>query len=359
MKIKKIACFLSLILFFSGSLCTIDALSNPSVSFHGVGITINLTFPEEAHPLDNISHNITITANTAVKMNFTIFIYATVNSSLQEVFNQNITSFTLNQNLTSPLEFILPQEANGKLVGFIYVQTDQSIDYFSTTFYTTHVSTLTFTEMQSRFNEILANYTILQSNYGALLQDYDGLQASNSGLLTDYDGLQANYSTLLNEYNSLSTDYNNRVATYGTLLNTYNSLSTEHNTLNSNYGALLNNYNALQLNYDSLNSTSYGVQESYEALNATYRSLNQTVVDLETQTIELNQEKSKSADALSNDRIVMFIFIATLVILIALIVYIKRKQAEPYLVIRKETVAVKPDKGSQSESSVRSTCSLP
>ena len=347
MQTKKIACCLSILLFFSGSLCTVGALSNLSVSFHGVGITISLTFPEEAHPLDNISHNITITANTALTIqNFTIFIYAPVNSSWQEIKNQTITSFDLlqNQNLTSRIGFILPQEANGTLCCFIYVLTDQSADYFSTTFYTTHVSVLTFTEMQSRFNELLSNYTILQSNYDALLQDYDGLLANYSGLLTDYE-------TLLNKYNSLSTDYNNSVVTYETLLNAYDSLSTEHNTLNSNYGALLNKYNALQTDYNSLNSTRYSVQASYNSLNTAYRSLNQTYVDLETQINELNQRVNLSENALNSDKIVMFIFIVTLLCLIALIVYFKRKEKEPYVVIRKETVTVKSDQGPQSESS--------
>jgi hypothetical protein len=66
MQNKKIAYFLSIILFFSVFLFNVDAISsisNPNVSFHCVGITINLTFPQEAHPLDNISHNITITAD--------------------------------------------------------------------------------------------------------------------------------------------------------------------------------------------------------------------------------------------------------------------------------------------------------
>jgi uncharacterized protein YoxC len=349
MQTRKIACFLSILLLFSGSSCTVGALSNPSVSFHGVGITINLTFPEEAHPLDNISHNITITAKTALTIqNFTIFIYAPVNSSWQEVKNQTITSFDLlqNQNLTSRIGFILPQKANGTLYCFIYVLTDQSADYFSTTFYTTHVSILTFTEMQSRFNELLSNYTILQLDYDALLQDYDGLLANYSGLLTDYE-------KLLNKYNSLSTDYNSRVATYETLLNTYNSLSTEHNTLSSNHGALLNKYDALQSDYDSLNSTRDSVQASYDSLNIAYRSLNQTYVDLETQINKLNQRISLSDNALSSDKIVMFIFIVTLVCLIALIAYSKRKKTEPYIVIRKETVTMKPDEGSTSESSAR------
>ncbi len=351
MQNKKAVLFLSILLFFSGFLCNVNALStNQSISFHSVGITINLTFPEEAHPLDNISHNITITANTALTIqNFTIFIYAPVNSTWQETKNQTITSFDLvqNQNFTSRISFNLPQETNGTLYCFIYVLTDQSADNFSTTFYTTHVSELTFTEMQSKFNELLSNYTILQTDYNALLQDYNILLANYSSLLTNYEIIQ-------NKYNSLSIDYNNSIATYQILLNTYNSLSTEHSTIISNYGTLQNKYNILQTNYESLNSTRYNVQASYDSLNATYRSLNQTYVNLETQIIELNQKINQSENQLSNDRILMLIFIVTLACLIVFIAYIKRKKTEPYLVIRKETVTMKPEEGSQSEFSTNS-----
>ena len=43
------------------------------------------------------------------------------------------------------------------------------------------------------------------------------------------------------------------------------------------------------------------------------------------------------------DQIVMFIFIVTVACLIAIIIYTKRKQPKPYVVIRKETGAIKPN----------------
>jgi hypothetical protein len=337
MQTKNIAFFLSILLFLSGSLFIADALPDQSASFHGVGITINLTFPEEAHPLDNISHNITITADTTLTLqNFEIFIYAPVNSIWQEIKNQTITGIDLlqNQNFTSRAGFILPQDTNGTIWCLIHVLTDQSVDYCSATFSTTRVSVLTFTEMQSTFNELLSNYTILQSDYASLLQDYNALLANYSGLLTDYETLQS-------KYNSLSTDYNYRIGIYESLQNTYNHLLAEHNTLNSKYGVLLNTYNSLQSNFDSLNSTRYSIQASYNSLNNTYGSLNQTYFNLKTQINELNQRISLSETTLNSDKIIMFIFIMTLVILISIIAYIKRKKTEPYMVIRKETVTMK------------------
>jgi hypothetical protein len=104
----------------------------------------------------------------------------------------------------------------------------------------------------------------------------------------------------------------------------------------------------LQSDYDSLNSTRYNIQASYDSLNNTYRSLNQTYVNLESQIKELNQRIALSDRALNNDKVLMLIFVVTLVCLIAIIAYIKRKGTAPYLVIRKETVTVKPDEGAQS-----------
>jgi hypothetical protein len=309
-----------------------STLSTQNVTFHGVGVTIDLTFPEEAHPSESISHNVTITANVALTLqNFTIVMKAPVSSGWQEVKNQTITFLDLleNQNLTSSMRFTLPQEANGTLVCYVYVQTDQSVDYSSYTFHTTRVSELTFSEMQSLYNEMLANYT-------ALKNDYDSLFAN-------YSSLFANYTTLFSDHTALLAEYNAQVATYESLLNSYNTLSNDYDALNSNYRSKINEYNALQTEYKSLNSTHYNLQVDYNALQAVYNELNQTNTDLQIELGNLQKRISVSENAVNSDRIVMFIFLGTVAALVAIIIYIKRKQPEPYVVIRKETVAMKPD----------------
>jgi hypothetical protein len=336
---KKILCLLSTLLLFFGSFSAADALANSSISFQSVGVTINLAYPLEAHPADIISHNLTITANSALTIqNFTIAIYAPVNSSTQLVKTQSLTSFDLqqNQNFTSNLSLNLPSATNGTLSCLIYLQTDNSTDFFSTTFYTTQVSSLTFSEMQKTYNELLANYTTLQSTYNSLLQNYNGLLANYSTLLTDY-------TTLQSKYDSLSTSYNSSTATYQALLKTYNDQSVDYNTLNSHYQTLLANDNGLQVDYGLLNSSRNLIQASYNALNESYTSLNQTYITLKSQLNDFNQTIINSEGALNSDRIVMGIFIVALVCLIVVIAYIKKKQPNPYLVIRKETVTVNPD----------------
>jgi predicted nuclease with TOPRIM domain len=343
MQAKKMGYFLSTLLLFSGLICSVGA-STTTVSFRGGGVTIDLTFPEEAHPTDSIWHNATITANTALYLrNFTVVIKAPVNSGWQVVFiGKDETNRYLSANATlqwSMQTDPLPQEANGKLSCFMHVNTSQSTDYSSYTFYTTHVSEPTFSEMQSLYYEMLANYTTLQTDYETLLNEYDGL-------LANYSSLFANYTTLLSEHNELLVKYNAQVATYESLLNSYNKLSGDYNTLDSNYRSQLSKYNALQVDYDSLNSTHYSLQANYTSLQAVYKALNQTYIELETELNDLQQRNTFLENAQNTDRIVMFIFVVTVACLIALIIYIKKKEPEPYVVIRKETVAMKPDEKS-------------
>jgi predicted nuclease with TOPRIM domain len=337
MQAKKMGYFLSTLLLFSGLIYSVGA-STTTVSFRGGGVTIDLTFPEEAHPTETLTHNVTITAHTDLSLqSFTLFIYAPVNATWQEVKNRTISwDFLENETLTSRIEFQLPQDTNGTLYCEMTVQTDQTADALSYKFYTTRVSELTFSEMQSLYYEMLANYTALQANYTTLLNEYDGL-------LANYSSLFANYTALLSEHNDLLAKYNAQVATYESLLNSYNKLSGDYNTLDSNYRSQLSKYNALQADYDSLNSTHYSLQANYTTLQAVYDALNQTYTDLLSDLNNLQERISFSESALNTDRIVMFIFIVTVACLIAFIIYIKRKEPEPYVVIRKETVTMKPD----------------
>src|SRR3989304_3890617 len=87
MRVKKIVYFLSFLLISSALTFCAGAAQTNSVSFHGVGVTVDLAYPEEAHPNDSIWHNMTITANTALFLrNLTVVIKASVDSSWQEVF---------------------------------------------------------------------------------------------------------------------------------------------------------------------------------------------------------------------------------------------------------------------------------
>jgi CHASE3 domain sensor protein len=322
--------FFSIILLFAGLTCRAKALPDTTVSFRGGGVTIDLTYPEEAHPNTTITHYVTITSSSTVTLkNFTVVIKALVNSSWQEILNgMNVygipQQLPQSYNLTLPL----PQDANGMLQCFIFVNTS-SIDDLSTTVYTTLVSEPTFSEM-------LANYTSLRVDYETLLNDYDAL-------LVNYSSLLANYTALLSQYNQLTADYNSKVSAYTSLSAQYNKLSDDYNALNAAYRSKIAEFGDLQTDYSDLNTTRYSLQASYDTLQTIYAALNQTYTDLQAELATLQEKINVSEGALNSDRIVMFIFIVAVAGLVAFIIYLKRKKEEPYVVIRKETVSMKSD----------------
>ena len=336
MQIKKTCYFLISLLLFSGLLYSVDA-SSTTASFCGGGVTIDLTFPEEAHSNIAITHNATITANTDLSsINIGVLVYAPVNSNLQLIKNQPLSWGTLYENQSLPttqIPILLPKQAKGTLYCIITVQTDQTTDTLSYKFYTTRVSELTFSEIQTLYNEILANYNSLHADYEALLGEYDGLWAN-------YTSLLANYTVLLSAHDHLINEYNSQVSTYEALLANYNELSNDYDTLNANYNARTSDLGDLQRNYNDLNTTRYDLLANYNTLWTVYTALNDTYTELKNDLKSLQKDFNTSEGTVGADRVVMFIFIVTLAALIVFIVYIKRKKQEPYLVIRKETVNV-------------------
>jgi hypothetical protein len=337
MQTKKIGYFLSVLLLFSGLIYSVGA-STTTVSFRGGGVTIDLAFPEESHPNRTITHDVTITANTNLKLrNFTLFVYAPINSVLQYITNETVAFPSMQENQSLPVVNIsiwLPQNVNGRLYCLIYVETEISltIEHSSCTFYTTLVSDPTFSEIQSEYDALWGYYVLLNASYTALNETFKILSA--------------NYTALLSEHNQLITNYNSKVAAYESLLAQYNKLSDDYDTLNANYRSKINELGALQLDYDELNSTRYSLQTSYNTLQAIYDELDQTYNDLLTELNDLQQGITRSESELNINRILMSIFVVVVACLIAFIIYIKRKKPEPYVVIRKETVAMKPEEKS-------------
>ena len=343
MRDKSLVCLLFTLLLSSGLMCGVDALST-HVSFHSVGVTVDLTFPEEAHPTESITHNVTITANTALTLNFTLVIKAQVNSSWQEIKKIGF-SLPLGENQSLPIliPFTVPQNTNGRLYCFIYVLTDQVADPSTYTFYTTSVWILTYSELLSAHNQLLANYS-------DLLNEYNALRANYTDILADYQTLLESYNKLSTQYGTLNITYNELSVRYGSLDSAYNELSLKYGTSISTYNLLLGNYNTLRSDYNSLNSTHYSLQANYTSLEADYNSLNQSHTalnksynTLENEVNDLHQRIYASEAELTQTRILMTLFMGTSIALILLVAYLKRKKQEPYVVIRKETVAVKQD----------------
>ena len=345
MRAKKIVCFFTVLLLFSGLMRSVGATPDiTTVTFRGGGVTIDLKYPDENLPGESIWHNVTITANTALTLrNFTVVIKAPVNSDWQVVFADKLpVNFPLQANISFewPIQTeMVSEEADGKLSCFMNVSTSQSTDYETYAFYTTHISAPTLSEMRILYNEMLAKYTSLQADYQSLLDEYNGL-------LINYSSLFANYTALLSEHNQLTNDYNSQVSNYQSLLTQYNKLSDDYDSLNANYRSKINDYTALQSDYNEVNITRYDLQASYTTLNSVYDALNDNYLKLQDDLNSLQKRFNTSEGTVGADRIVMFIFIVTLIALIGFIVYIKRKKQEPYVVIRKETVSMKEEEGS-------------
>lgn len=312
MYVKRVAYFSILLFIFSVFAATGAATTTNSISFHGVGVTVELTFPNEAHPTENITHNATITADTALTMeNFTIVIYAQTDTALVHVKNQTLPPWSLTggETLTYRLSFTFTPNLNATIRCFIYVKTAQSFDYASFTSYTTRVQQQSYGDLLAAYNELTLNRSVLLTEYANLLGDYNDLLSENDGLVSsqqnlqnDYDGLLANYTDLLASHQTLQNSYSASEASYDELLQ-------EHQTL----------------------------QDEVDNLQLDYNNLKDSVDTME-------QTKDLSENERNNGRVVILVLAIVVGCLIASIAYMKRKKQEPYLVIRKETVALDKDK---------------
>jgi predicted nuclease with TOPRIM domain len=347
---------------------SVKASAPPTMKFDSNGVTIILTYPEEAHTNSSIVHNVTITANTDLdSVRVSLYIYAPVNSTLQHMKNQTLSWSSLleNQSLpTSEIKFT-PQQANGTLYCNMTVQTEiaSTMYYAFYSFYTTHISELTFSEMQALYYEMLANYTSLQENYETLFTDYNVLLANYSSLFVDYTTLLDEYGQIVADHEALQDDYDELSANYSSLNATYLALLSEHNQLTTDYNdkvsayddldddlmVKINQLSNLQDDHSALNETYYSLQTEYNKLQVDGNTLNQSYINLRTAFDELQERVTDSEGTVNVDRVVMFIFIVAVAVLIAFIVYIKRKQEDPYLVIRKETVSMKSDEETNAQ----------
>ena len=364
MHLKKKVCLLITIIVLSTLVSRAAGSPNQTMSFIADGITVDVTYPEEAHPLENVTYSVSIKANTAlILQSFALFIYAPVNSTLQEIANQTLTNFSFIENYTLPsfVEFQLPENTNGTVYCVMTFKTNQAAFSSTDMFFTTHVSELTFSEMQSLYIEMLANYTKLQSDfanltveYNELLANYTKLQSDFANLTVEYNELFLNYSATVENYtllisqnNQLQAAYDSKVAAYDSLVSSNNQLSQDYSSLNAEYQAGLSELAAWKSDYVSLNTTNTSLRNDFTHLQSIYDTLNQTYYNLLADLNTLQNNLVVSEGSANNSRIFVFIALMAIVALVALIVYLKKKEPEPYVVIRKETVAVEPEENQE------------
>lgn len=229
-------------------------------------------FPDEIHPLDAITCNLTMGAYMEVNIiNFALQISYSVGQSWVTLGTIQLTSYDLaqNENLTRQVAFTPPQNTSGRLRYTIEALTDRG--FGNTTFYATNVQAITYQELADNYSALNSSHTALQANYTQLLENYT---ATNQALT------------------ALQTDYNTTIAAYSLLNSSYQSLNT--------------NYTSLKYNYDTLNEHSTYLEEKYDATTGEL-----TIV-----------------------RYLLFALGVATAILAATTVYFRKKA--PYIVLRKE-----------------------
>lgn len=264
------------IILLSGLTPVAKAPQLDSVSFTYGYIWGSLSFPEEAHPADSFTCNLTITAYIDVNIyNFTLEISGLTGEKWQTLRTEQILSRSLarDENLTPPPVMVtLPQNTSERLRYVIEASTDKG--FGTTTFYGTYVRSISYSDLYSLYEDLLTNYSVLRSDYDQILASYETLNATYGSVVKEYDTIQANI-----------------------------------NLLNASYRSLNATYSLLMSDYDSL-------QEHYDYIRALYDS---------------------SAGELNIIRILMFVFGITTAILAATTMYFRKKA--PYIVVRKETAA--------------------
>ena len=143
------------------------------------------------------------------------------------------------------------------------------------------------------------------------------------------------YYELLEKYLLLLASFNNLNSTYYELLDSYSKLQSNHNLLNSTYSELIQNYTLLQESFDSLMRSYSDLQEQHNSLNSTYSNLltsyNNLLTSYNSLYASYNELISRQEDIineLNTNRNLMYVFIATTIILIATTVYFVVRKAK-------------------------------
>lgn len=160
----------------------------------------SVVFPDEAHPLDTITCNLTVGAYIDVSIyNFTLRVSGFAGQDRRTFGTEQIASYDLaqGQNLTRQLVLTLPQSTSGKLNYALEASTDKG--FGSTAFDGTNVFAITYGELSDRYNELLANQTTMQANYNELMSNYTSLKS-------DYDSLQQHATYLEGKYDASTAE---------------------------------------------------------------------------------------------------------------------------------------------------------
>jgi hypothetical protein len=196
----------------------VNASGFNTVSFTYGYIHGSLEFPEEAHPTETITCNLTITAYVDVTLyNLTFAISGLVGENWQTLHTEQIISYAMamGENLSRKVMVTLPQNLSERLNYIIEASTDKG--FGNTVFYATYVRATTYDALANLYSALLINDSKLQTDYAQLSTNYSALNGTYNSLTGEYNAIQTSYSSLNSSYESLSANYTSLVLSHNSL----------------------------------------------------------------------------------------------------------------------------------------------
>jgi len=258
-----------------------------TVAFDFMGIYGYITFPQECHVNDTLTHELTLAAEPdGIHVNyFTVNISCNTFSGEKILYTEKLVQnedlaedWSLKKNITLPV----PNDTYGKLYCVLETETYKRFATCDSAlrFHTTQIRNLTYGELLTAYELVLGQYNITVEKLNHWIVEYQELNSTYYALLTDYNSLKSAYQSLEASYNSLNSSYNSLKRDYSLLQEDYNNLLNALNSLNLTYTELLLNYTDLtwdfklsQVNLDSLQADFNDLLNTYNSLNSTYQNL--------------------------------------------------------------------------------------
>lgn len=317
-----------------------------TLTFNFMGIYGYVTFPEECHAKDIITHGVIIAAEPdGVHLSyFKLNISCNTSLGKQTLYNETIENQDLRESwaLNKTIELAIPEDAYGKLDCIIETETYRQFTACDSALQlgTTTITIVTYEELQTAYQELLSQYNTtvnqleqwitmyqqLNTTYQTLLGEQDTTLQQLSYWMSSYESLNKTYNQLLQSHVSLNTSYSLLQADYEQLETDYNALSENYDLLNSTYRTLEQNCTDLMLSIEELEHQFAVLQRKYDDLSENYDSLNSTYYAVLTEYDELKLEGNPSALDLLMSRTLWYTFATTTIAACAYIIYSAEKK---------------------------------
>jgi hypothetical protein len=278
-----------------------QAPETQTLAFSFTGMYGYLNFPEECHPRDVITYELTVaTQANDIHLNyFKTNISCNTPTGEKSLYNEKIENKDLPEDwvLNETIRLAVPDDASGGIRCTFDAESyrrftvcDGGLD-----FYATSVKSITYEELQYKYDELLSQYNATVEELEHRMKEHQKLNSTYQELLVLYNSTtdelqrwQSEYQKLNSTYQQLLGQHNTTLEQLNSWINEYQKLNATHNQLLSNYFLLNSSYQKLQLDYNSLKLSYDAFEEDYRILNSSYPSLREDFSSLWSSHQELN-----------------------------------------------------------------------